>query len=257
MKTIILLLVLALADSLRAQIPVTDVANLANNRASQIENLAKWVESIGQLKTQIDQLKQQISLQSDLRKWAGDPKAAGTKIVLDALGATDLVKEYGRAKDVILATVKSLDSLKNTAQGSYRAITDFDIDGNELKRDALMFRRYAVLDATQANTEQVAEETKAREGDLQEEISATLDDLKSADTGAEAQKQAAKLIALNGQLAQVEAARKRGVDAFALQKMANDARLEQERLAAAELAGKDDYVAIQRISGYMKKIKVR
>ena len=81
--------------------------------------------------------------------------------------------------------------------------------------------------------------------------------MKSAPTDAEVQKQAAKLTALNGQLSQVEAARRREVDAVALQKIANDARLEQERLAAAELAEKDDYLANQRVSAFMKTIKVR
>ena len=46
----------ALPGGLRAQIPVTDVANLANNTLAHVENIAKWVESIAQLKTQINQL---------------------------------------------------------------------------------------------------------------------------------------------------------------------------------------------------------
>ena len=121
----------------------------------------------------------------------------------------------------------------------------------------LLFRRYAVLDATQANTDQVTAETKAREQDLQDDIALTLEDLKSAPTDAEVQKQAAKLTALNGQLSQVEAARRREVDAVTLQKIANDARLEQERLAAAELAAKDDSLANQRVTAFMKTIKVR
>ena len=258
MKTIILcLLLVASGVSLRAQIPVTDVANLVNNRLSQVENIGKWVESIAQLKTQIDQLKQQINIQNDLRAWAGNPADAAGKILLDGLGASDLVRNYGQPRSAILASVNSLDSLSNTAAGIYRAIPNSDIDGNILVRDPLTFRRYSVLDATQANTDQVGAETRARELDLQDEIALTLEDLKSAPTDAEVRKQAAKLTALNGQLAQVEAARRREVDAVALQKIANDARLEQERLAAAELAEKDDYLANQRVSAFMKTIKVR
>ena len=80
MKTIVaILLVIAGAAGARAQIPVTDVANLVNNEIAQVENMAKWVESIAQLKTQIDQLKQQISIQGDIRRWAGDPAAAGER----------------------------------------------------------------------------------------------------------------------------------------------------------------------------------
>jgi hypothetical protein len=258
MKTIFpLFLALAVAGRILAQIPVTDVANLANNQVAQAANIAKWVESIAHLKTQIDQLNQQISIQGDIRQWTGNPVEAGGKLTLNVLGATDLVREYGQAKNAILRTVDSLDSLKHTSSGSYRAIASVDLDGNEVQRDPLTFRRYAVLDATQANTDQVTADTKARETELQEEIALTLEDLKAAPTEAETQKISAKLAALNGQLAQVETTRRREVDAVALQKMANDSRLEEERLAAAESAAKDDYLANQRVSAYMKTLRVR
>jgi hypothetical protein len=236
---------------------VTDVANLANNTALHVENIAKWAESLANLRTQIDQLHQQIDIQSDLRQWSGNPVEAGGKLVLNGLGQQDLVRDYGRAKDAILSTVDSLDSLAHTGRGNYRAIASVDLDGGEFRRDSLAFRRYAVLDATQANTEQVTEETRSRERELQTEIADTLDDLKAAPTEAETQKLSAKLAALNGQLAQAENARRREVDAVTMQKIANDARLEQERLAAAELAAKDDYLANQRVSAYMKTLRVR
>ncbi len=258
MKTVTLILfALAMAGRIRAQIPVTDAVNLAANQAAHVENIAKWVDSIARLKTQIDQLNQQISIQGDIRQWTGNPVEAGSKLTLNVLGAKDLVREYGQAKNAILGTVDSLDSLKYTSSGSYRAIASVDLDGNEMQRDPLTFRRYAVLDATEANTDQVTADTKARESEIQEEIALTLEDLKAAPTEAETQKISAKLAALNGQLAQVEATRRREVDAVVLQKMANDSRLEEERLAAAESAAKDDYLANQRVSAYMKTIRVR
>lgn len=257
MKAKLFLLLAALTIGLRAQIPVTDVANLANNTALNAENIAKWVESIAQLKTQIDQLHQQIDIQSDLRKWSGDPAAAGGNLLLNSLGAQDLARDYGRTKAAMASTVSSLDSLSNTGGGNYRVIASVDLDGNEVQRDAPAYRRYAVLDATQANADQVADETKSRQQDLQEEIAATLDDLKAAPTQADTEKLSAKLAALNGQLAQVETERRRQVDAVVLQKIANDARLEQERMAADELAAKNDFLANQRVSAYMKTLKLR
>ena len=251
------LLVRLLPHSAFAQIPVTDVANLTNNTIAHAENIAKWVESINNLRTQIDQLNRQINIQDDIRRWSGNPVEAGGKLVLNALGEQDLVRTYGKTKDAILGVVGSLDSLNHTAAGNYRAIADVDLDGGQLKRDPLQYRRYAVLDATQTNTEQVTEETKAREQELQEEIAFTLDDLKAAPTEAETQKISAKLAALNGQLGQVEATRRREVDAVVLQKIANDARLEEERLAAAELAAKNDYLANLRVSAYLKTLRVR
>jgi len=247
----------ALPGGLRAQIPVTDVANLTNNTLLHVENIAKWVESIAQLKTQISQLDQQISLQTDLRQWTGNPVEAGAKIVLNGLGGQDLVRQYGQTKYAVLRSVNSLQSLDNTMQGNYRAIPSLDLEGGQFQRDPLTYRRYAALDAQQSNVDQVTNDTTARKAELQADVAVTLDQLKSAPTEAESQKLSAKLTGLNGQLAQVEAERRRAVDEAALQKMANDSRREEERTAAAELEARDDYLANQRVSGYMNTLKLR
>jgi hypothetical protein len=148
-------------------------------------------------------------------------------------------------------------SLSNSGQGTYRPITDTDLSGNVFQPDPLTHRRYSVLDATQANSDQVTDETKAREDVLQADIAATLAQLATASTDAEAQKLTAKLIVLNGQLSQVEATQKREVDAVEVQKIANDSRKEEEMQAAAELEMQDDYLANQRVSAYMQTIKLR
>lgn len=254
---LLLLPLCGVVDHARAQIPVTDVANLTNNTVLHAENLAKWVESINNLRTQIDQLNRQINIQDDIRRWSGNPGEAAAGVVLDGLGQPDLLREYGRGRSAILGLVRSLDSLKNTASGNYRAISDLDLDGNELRRDPLLYRRYAVLDGVQANADEVSETTHEREQELQEDVARTLEAIKSAPTDAEVQKLSAKLVALNGQLAQVEAARQREADAVLLQKAANDARLEQERMASAELAARDDYLANQRVSSFLKTLRVR
>jgi len=256
-KLLVLAPLLALVVSLRAQIPVTDAANLANNSLLHAENLAKWIESINHLRTQVDQLNRQIAIQGDLRQWSGNPVEAGAKLTLGGLGQDDLVREYGRGKQVVLRLADSLGSLARTADGSYRAISNVDLNGNLLRRDELTYRRYAVLDARQESSEQVADATQARAQILQAEIATTLEELKAAPTAAESQKLAAKLVALNGQLAEAENLRRREVDAVTLQKVANDARLEQERLAAAESAARDDHLANRRVSAYLGTLRVR
>lgn len=100
MKPYILIVFIALvfAGQVRAQIPVTDVASIANNRIAQAENIAKWVESINNLRTQINQLNQQIDIQDDIRKWTGNPTEAGANVILDVLGEEDLARNYGRSR---------------------------------------------------------------------------------------------------------------------------------------------------------------
>jgi hypothetical protein len=254
---LIVCLSLVFAGQVRAQIPVTDVASIANNRIAQAENIAKWVDSINNLRTQINQLNQQINIQDDIRKWTGNPTEAGASVILDVLGEEDLARDYGRAKDAVVGLTRSLQSLQNTADGSYRAIGNVDLNGNELQRDPLTFRRYSVLDAKQENTALVVTQTQEREKELQSEIALTLGELKGASTDAEVQKLSAKLTVLNGQLAQVESTRRREVDEVALQKIANDSRLEQERQAAVEMEAKDAHLSNQRVTDYMKTLKLR
>lgn len=255
--TIAFLLVLFGAAALRAQIPVTDAANLLNNKIAHIENIAKWADSIAKLRTQIDQLKQQIDIQHDLRQWAGDPLAAGTRLNLDVLGARDLVREFGQARSAIVSTANSLSSLDNTAQGVFRSIRGTDLDGGAYEHDSLTFRRYAVLDGQQENYQQVFDDSKERERQLQEELAATLAAVKSASTDAEVRKHSAKIDALNGQLATLAAERRDQADQVLAQKIANDARLEEERMAAAELEARDNHLANKRVSTYFATLRLR
>jgi hypothetical protein len=258
MKALVVVgVLLAAGTAALAQIPVTDAASIANNRAAQAENIAKWVESINHLRQQIDSLNRMINIQSDVRRWAGNPVEAGTKVALESLGGPELAREFGSAKRAVVGLVDSLGSLRRTAEGTYRTISDVDIDGNEMRRDPMIYRRYAVLDAKQDISAQVAVETRDREQELQAEIADTLDALKHAETDAEVQKLTAKLTALNGQLGYVEAARRREVDAVTLQKIANDARNEAEQRSVAELEMRNAYLANQRISAYFRTLKVR
>lgn len=258
MKTITtILLLLGLSLSARAQIPVTDVASIVDNEIAHAENIVKWVESIAQLKIQIEQLKQQVSIQTDIRQWAGNPLDAAGRVALDKLGVSDLVRSYGRVRTDIVSTANSLDSLGNTANGTYPAIDSTDLNGGTVVRDDLAHRRYSVLDAQQQNYQQVVADTDERELALQDDLAQTLADLKDASTDAEVSKQTAKVEAINGQLAVLSAERRDQADQVIAQKIANDARLEQERLAAAELEAKDDYLANQRVTSFMSTIKVR
>ena len=254
---ILVLIAMTACGVLHAQIPVTDAASIANNRAAQAENIAKWVESINHLRQQIDSLNRMINIQSDVRRWTGNPVEAGTKVVLEGLGGPELAREFGSAKRAVVGLADSLGSLRRTAEGTYRAIDDVDIGGNTMRRDPMIYRRYAVLDAKQEVSAQVTVETHDREKELQAEIAATLEEMKAAETDAEVQKHSAKLTALNGQLAYLDSVRRREVDSVTLQKIANDARTEAEQRSVAELEMRNAYLANQRISAYMKGLKVR
>jgi hypothetical protein len=172
------------------------------------------------------------------------------------LGVGNLVQQFGQARATIVSTVNSVASLDNTSQGIFRTINVANLDGQPVEHDQLTFRRYAVLDGQQDNYQQVVLDSKTRELELQEELATTLAAVKSASTDAEVRKYSAKVEALNGQLATVAAQRRDQADQVVAQKIANDARLEQERIAAAELEANDNYLANQRVSTYMGTLHV-
>jgi conjugal transfer/entry exclusion protein len=238
-------------------IPVVDVANLANSQISHIATIAKWVENIAQLKTQITQLKEQVNIQGQLRNWTGNPADAAKILSLGILAESDLLRDYGLTREDIARAVQSLDALSRTDENTYRSVYVPDLDGGTAQYDPLTHRRHALLDARADNTRAVADQTRERERELLEEIALTLSELRSGATDAQVQKLTAKLIVLNGQLSQVETARRRQMDEVILQKLANDNRRETEQLAAAELAAKDDYIANQRVSAFMRSINPR
>jgi hypothetical protein len=258
MKTpLFLLVVVATGARTFAQIPVTDVASIVQQELSTVETLAQWAQSIAQLKTQVNQLNQQISIQSDLRSWTGNPSVAGANVNLAALGVASVTQVYGQIQATLVNVPDSLASLGNTSSGTYRALQDTDLNGNPVQHDAFTYRRYSVLDAEQQNYQQVVSSTNARQQQLQQDLASTLIAMKNATTEAEAQKQSAKVDALNGQLAAIAATRRDEADQVVAQKAANDSRLEEERNAAAELEAQDDYLASQRITAYMQTLKLR
>ena len=256
-KSLFVLIFIAMAVRAPALIPVFDAASITQQQIAHAEEIAKWMESIAQLRTQINQLNQAISLQSDIRRWAGDPKVAAESLAIHELGADKLMQEYGQARSEILSTVDSLKSLGSTAQGTYRALTDPGLDGKPVQYDPMVFRRFSVLEAQQQNFQQVFGDAKARERDLQADLANTLVALKNAPTDAEVQKQSAKINAINGQLASLSAERRDQADQVIAQKVANDSRSQEERMAAAQLAAKDDFLANQRITAFMQTLKLR
>lgn len=258
MKRLLFALALAAAAGrASAQIPVTDAASIAQQEISTAETIAQWVQSIAQLKIQVNQLGQQIDIQSNLRDWAGSPSLASATVSLSTLGQASLTQTYGQTQSAIVNVPNSLASLNSTSSGTYRALTDTDLNGNPVPHDTLTYRRYSVLDAQQQNFQQVVTASNARQQQLQQDLAATLVALKNAPTAAEAQKQSAKINALNGQLAALGATRRDAADQVVAQKAANDSRKEEESMAAEELEEQDDYLASQRISAYMQTLTLR
>jgi len=253
-----LLALFALAAALFSKaygiLPVTDAGNLVNNQIMHLETISQWVNSIAQLKAQIEQLKNQVSIQSDLRAWAGDPAKAAQSLMLDVLNTSDLAREYGKTRDAIARNASSLGILTDDDSGVFRNTDQPDLDGDAVSHDPTLYRRFTVLNDRQQNARAVADATHDRIQELQEEIAFTLTDLKSASTDAEVQKLNGKLIVLNGQLSQIESTRRREIDEVVLQQIANDSRQQEEQVAAAELRAKDDYIASQRMTAFVRTL---
>jgi len=252
-KSILITITIAVIGSnLFAGYPVTDATAIANSKTQHTATIAKWVDNIAQLKSQLEEVKRLNAIQDEVRKWAGDPAQAAKALVMDTLKVDDLTRVYGETRDAITKSTDDIAALKREDGGIFRAPDMRDIYGNAIKVDASLYKRFSVLQARQDNARTVTDETRKRERSLQEDIAKTTESLRTATTDAEVQKLNAKLNALNGQLPQVEAARRREVDEVVLQQVANDAQQEVERIAAIERQAQNDYLANKETTKFMR-----
>ena len=123
----------------------------------------------------------------------------------------------------------AIDSLRRTSDGIYQSLDDRTVLGRDFTRQEPLYLRYAAVERQADNLATVQAATDSRSASLQAEIAATLEQLRSAGTQAEVDKLTAKLAALNGQLAHVDAQRRDEADKLHAQQILNDNQAAKER----------------------------
>ena len=190
--------------SLRATgIPVVDAAHIATNQvshaidyvqqvlheANQQTQITNQLEQVAQLYEQIEQLYEQIEQMDDYLERFGDPKS-----IVDLAGFNDLMIELGGSTEGLdieglLPDITGEDFFGFDGSGIFQPIEPtITIGEEEVDRDA---ERYKPNDATRETIEQYREkkaEVIERRDALREDISQTVDALRSAETDSEVKK---------------------------------------------------------------------
>ena len=219
-----------------AQWIVNDPVNTAVNSAVQVgqaanhlEIMRQWAAQLEQLNRQLRELESQLAVQQRIRDVMGNPTAAGAGMTLQDLGTGDLSRTFGETLAVTRRLANAIDSLRRTSDGIYRQLDDRTALGRDFARQEPLYRRYAAVERQADNLAAVQAETGSRSVALQGELAATLEQLRGAATQAEVDKLNAKLGALAGQLAHLDAQRRDESDKLQTQQILNENQAAKER----------------------------
>lgn len=212
--------------------PVNTAVNAAvhaGQAANHVAVMRQWALELENLNRQLVRLEEQLSVQQRIREVMGDPSAAGVGVVLRGLGAKDLARQYGETLAAAQRLANAIDSLRRTSEGIYQKLDDRTSLGRGFVRQEAFYRRYAAIERQADTLAAVQEETGGRAVLLQEEIAATLGQLKGASTQAEVDKLSAKLASLHGQLAHLDAERQSEAAKLQALRILNENQREKER----------------------------
>ncbi|MDI1335788.1 MAG: type IV secretion system protein [Lacunisphaera sp.] len=262
MKILIALILALCAGRAPAQWIVNDPVNTAVNSAiqtaqaaNQVETLQRWAEQLEKINRQIRQLEDQLATQRRIRDVLGDPAAAGVEL-MRGLGAEEFARTYGETTQAIRRLSDAVNSLRSTADGIYRQLDDRTVLGRSFTRQTTPYLRYAAVDQQARQAEAVLAATEPRIGQLQRELSDTLQELRTASTQAEVDKLSAKVNALNGQLALLAAHRRDEADKLQTAWILNENQAEKERLDLLEKQIAEEQQTLGVVNAWQSAIKL-
>ena len=195
------LLMLGLSIPARAQLIVYDPINNVQQILAAAEDIAKYIEMINNQVQQIKSLTDQLNEFKHYEDLFGDPKAVLLSTVQPLVG--DLKKtELGQTLTTLENTISTTDAMLYSASGLFESIgTTFTTpNGQTITRQATPFKAIAAVQKTTDNYLSVSTDAAARRVALKNQIAATTEQLKSANTDAEVQKLQGVLIGLNAAL---------------------------------------------------------
>lgn len=251
------------ATAVSAQLIVNDPANTAVNAAIQsaqtanhLEVLRQWAAQLEALNRQIRHLEEQLGEQRRLRAAIGDPLAAGSQVTLQRLAPPDLARTYGDTLRVVRQLADATASLRRTAEGVYAELDDRTALRQPFTRQTSGYRRYAAIERQADQAARVIDETSVRQADLQADLAETLVTLKAAPTQAEVEKITAKITALNGQLALLEAQRRDEADKLQSQQIQNENQAAKERQDLLEKQVTEERQSLKVINAWQRGIQI-
>lgn len=258
-----ILLFLCAASAAFGQWIVNDPVNTAVNSAIKANDVAnhaavlrQWAGQLEKLNQQLRQLEAQLAEQRRIREFLGDPTAAGAQFVLRDLGAVELARSYGETLGAVRRLADAVASLRYTAEGIFHQLDDRTALGRDFTRQEIFYRRFAAVERQADNLTTVRAQTDGRAAVLQADLAATLEQLKSAGTQAEVDKLTAKVAALNGQTAHVDAQQRHEADQLLALQILNENQAAKERQDLLEKQVAEERQTLDAVGRWQRSLKL-
>ncbi len=262
MKLILTIVVFVFAVRASAQWIVHDPGNTAVNAAIQtaqtanhVETLRQWAEQLERLNRQIRQYEDLLATQRRMREVMGEPASAGREIAR-GLWAEELARTYGETMQAVRRLSDAAGSLRSTADGIYRQLDDRTVLGRSFTRQTIPYLRHATVDRQVRQSEEVSATTESRIAELQREHAAALAALRDASTQAEVDKLAARISALNGQLALAVARRRDEADKLQAARIQNENQADKERVDLLERQNAEERQTLDAVNAWQSSLRI-
>lgn len=198
---VLILITVGVASSAGAQWIVYDPTSNIQQIIDTAQEMAKYVEMIENQVQQIEALKNQLNEFKHYEDLFGDPKSvilSTVKPLTDDLRKTEL----GQTLAALEGTANASQAMLYNVNGLFESVgtTFITPDGKKITRMEPPYLPVAALQKTTDNYLSVSKDAAARRIALKDEIAATTDQLKGAQTDAEVQKLIGVLIGLSAAL---------------------------------------------------------
>jgi hypothetical protein len=228
MKLFLLIIALPFfASLLRAQWVVTNPISDALGEIQHFEDIAKAVEMINNQVEQINTLTQQLQQIQAYVKAFGDPEQ-----LLSIVGADELISSLeqsgvGQTIGELQQLANGIEALQYNANRLYTSLGDTFTtpSGIQLPRAEELYRKYAAIQQSSRNFQEVADDVLFRREALRGQIASTTQQLQAATTDAETQKLSGVLVGYTAELEAVD----REIDHAAAQVATQDAENRTDR----------------------------
>lgn len=259
-----LILYFSLVPSLLAQWTVFDPTNhivnstiQANEARHHLEVLAQWTQALEHLNAQVRELQAGVALSRQVRDAIGDPAGAGSRLILERFGDTEFGRSYGETLSAVRRLADAAASLRNTVDDTYAILEDRTSLGRPFARDAVRYRRFAVVERQAGTLASVQTETDARLEALRRDLSRSLAALKEAPTQAEADKLRGVIAGLNGEIAHLDAVRRNETDKLRTLQILNENQAAKERQDVWEKQAAEERDSSAVINAWQRGLKLR
>lgn len=239
--------------------PINTVINTliqSGQAANQVEILHQWAAELEKLNQQLRQMQDQLAVQQRIRDVIGDPRSAGAQVVLENLGQADLNRTYGETLEAVHRLTNAIASLRRTADGLYGGLDDQTVLGRPFIRNEALYRRYGAVELQADSLASVQAATGQRSMTLQADLAQTLEQLRAAPTQAEADKLTAKIAALNGQLAHLDAQKRDEADKLRAAQILNENQAAKERQDFLEKQQAEEQQTLQAVAAWQQSVKL-